>query len=131
MEQKEIDDLLRVISDGGFDRISKAIATLWGDKACDDYLDKLVVDDRGNRQGFPKDVCSAIMKLSVEHSKKFQRNSNDIWTSVPSHKQKEEKQWTSNRVADTQPPRFRISPLTLLILMGSAWLLWKVYSSLS
>ena len=130
MEQKEIDDLLRVIREGGFERIANAIATLWGDKACDPYLDKLIMDDRGNRQGFPQDVLSAIMKLAVEHHKKFGDTQNDIWTSVPSHKEKFDREWTSNRVADTQPPRFRISPLTLLILMGSAWLLWKVYFSL-
>ena len=130
MEQKELDDLLRVISEGGFDRIAKAIATLWGDKACDEYLDKLVMDDRGNRQGFPKEVLSALMKLSVTHHQKFAHKSNDIWTSVPSHKEKSDREWTSNRVADTQPPRFRISPLTLSILMGLAWLLWKVYFSL-
>ena len=129
MEQKEIDDLIRVIHDGGFARIAKAITTLWGDKACDQYFDKLIVDDRGNRQGFPREVLSAIMKLSVEHNKQFGTNSNDIWTSVPAHKEKIDQSWTSNRVADTPPQHFRISPLTLFLLMGSAWLLWKVFSN--
>lgn len=130
MEQKEIDNLLQVISDGGFVRIAKAIRILWGEKDCDRYLNDLIVDDRGNRQGFPKEVLSAIMKLSVEHHKKFSSTTYDVWTSVPANKEKFDKEWTSNRVADTQPPRFQISPLTLLILMGSAWLLWKVYFSL-
>ena len=127
MEQKEIDDLIRVIHDKGFERIAKAITTLWGDKACDEYLDKLIVDDRGNRQGFPRDVLSAVMKLSVEHDKQFGSNSSDVWTSVPAHKEKIDQPWTSNRVADTPQQHFRISPLTLFLLTGSAWLLWKVF----
>lgn len=127
MEQKEFDDLLKTIKEGGFQRIADGISTLWGDKACDEYLNRLVMDDRGNRKGFPKEVLSAIMKLSVEHYQKFADKSNDIWTSVPSHKIKVDKEWTSNQVADTQHQRFQISPLILLILTALALLLWKVF----
>jgi hypothetical protein len=127
MEQKEFNDLLRVIKEGGFERIAVNIATLWGDKDCDAYFNKLTLDDRGNRQGFPKEVLSAIMKLSVAHHHMFAHPTDDVWTSVPPHKIRADKEWTSNRVVDTQPQRFRISPLTLSILMASAWLLWKVF----
>ena len=129
MEQQEIKKLLDVISQGGFERIAKAIEILWGDKDCEKYLNDLIMDNRGNRRGFPAEVLSAIIKLSVEHSKKF-ASSDDIWNSVPRHKEKFDKKWTSNQVVDTQPRPFLISPLTLSVLMGLAWLLWKVCSNL-
>lgn len=129
MENKEIEQLLEVISQGGFDRIAVKLRISWGTYECEGYLKKLIVDERGDREGFPPEVFRAIIKLSNGHPTFIE--SNDVWGSHElRHKFREEQKWTSNRVVDTPRQRFPISPLTLSILMVLAWLLWKVYSNL-
>lgn len=56
------------IIERAFPRIAAAIRDQWGRRALDDYFSKLVVDDRGGRQGFPPDVLSAIMEISRLHA---------------------------------------------------------------
>ena len=46
-----------------FDRILTNIEKLWGTPAIDDYFDDLIIDKRGGRQGFPKDVLDDILRL--------------------------------------------------------------------
>jgi hypothetical protein len=50
-----------------FPRIAATIRDQWGKRALDDYFSKLVVDDRGGRQGFPPEVLSAIMEVARLH----------------------------------------------------------------
>jgi hypothetical protein len=50
-----------------FPRIAATIRDQWGKRALDDYFSKLVVDDRGTRQGFPLEVLSAIMEVARLH----------------------------------------------------------------
>jgi tankyrase len=47
-----------------FSRIAKVLTTLWQRDDIDAYLNNLMLDDRGNRQGFPDDVLEEIMFLS-------------------------------------------------------------------
>jgi hypothetical protein len=54
-----------------FPHIAERIGSLWGTKACDAYLDELLIDDRGNRQGFPPEVATALFKISREHEHHF------------------------------------------------------------
>lgn len=54
-----------------FPRIASRIRELWGTPACDQYLDQLLIDDRGNRQGFPPPVVSALLALSERHHQDF------------------------------------------------------------
>jgi hypothetical protein len=56
------------IIERGFPRIAEKIRALWGKRALDDYFGKLVVDDRGNRQGFPLEVLSAILEVARLHA---------------------------------------------------------------
>jgi hypothetical protein len=56
------------IIERAFPRIAATIRDQWGKRALDDYLSKLVVDDRGGRQGFPPDVLSAIMEVARLHA---------------------------------------------------------------
>lgn len=56
------------IIERAFPRIATTIRDQWGKRALDDYLSKLVVDDRGGRQGFPPDVLSAIMEVARLHA---------------------------------------------------------------
>jgi uncharacterized protein len=50
-----------------FPRVASAIQLLWGYPEMDTYFAKLVVDDRGDREGFPPDVMSDIMLLASMH----------------------------------------------------------------
>ncbi|MCX7892099.1 MAG: hypothetical protein N2544_07015 [Burkholderiales bacterium] len=54
-----------------FPRIALQIHDLWGTPECDRYLDKLIIDDRGNRTGFPPDVMTALLELSRQHQRQF------------------------------------------------------------
>jgi len=54
-----------------FPRIAAMMRELWGTGALDDYLAKLVVDDRGGRQGFPAEVMDAILEIALRHSQQF------------------------------------------------------------
>ena len=48
----------------GFPRIANDLASLWRRVArCEEYLDALVVDHRGNRTGFPPEVARELNNL--------------------------------------------------------------------
>ena len=47
-----------------FPRIALEVTARWQHGDIDAYLDSLLLDDRGNRQGFPSDVLEEIMFLS-------------------------------------------------------------------
>jgi hypothetical protein len=55
------------ILENAFPRIAAVIRDKWGKRVLDDYFAKLVVDDRGSRQGFPPDVLSAILEIARLH----------------------------------------------------------------
>ena len=49
-----------------FPRIANQLACVWTDKAvCEQTLDALIMDDRGNRQGFPREIAAEIMALKT------------------------------------------------------------------
>ncbi len=54
-----------------FPRIAASIRELWGKRALDEYFAKLVVTDRGERQGFPPDVLAAILEIAWLHAQRF------------------------------------------------------------
>lgn len=47
-----------------FPRISRELGHLWNGPHIDRYLDDLLIDTRGNRQGFPAAVLEELMFLS-------------------------------------------------------------------
>ncbi len=51
-----------------FPRILAKLVEVWGKPAADTYLDSLMVSDRPSRQGFPLEVASEILRLSMIHS---------------------------------------------------------------
>lgn len=55
----------------GFPRIHQKLVPLWGSAAGEAYLDSLIVDDRGNRQGFPPDVMRGLLVLQRVHFEQF------------------------------------------------------------
>jgi hypothetical protein len=54
-----------------FPRIAETIRDLWGSARLDRYLDQLLIDDRGNRNGFPPEVVEALLVLSRRHSERL------------------------------------------------------------
>lgn len=50
-----------------YDRILINIEKLWGTSQLDDYFSDLIIDRRGNRRGFPKDVLENIIMLRQVH----------------------------------------------------------------
>jgi hypothetical protein len=60
-----------IVIERGYPRVAKAIEMTWGHRELDDYLQKLIVADRGGREGFPKPVMVALMQLSKQHSAQF------------------------------------------------------------
>ena len=68
-----------------YPRIGAALKLMWGTRECYTYLNNLMFDTRENtRQGFSKEVGSAIGKLQTKHNEdfpEFVRDANDVWTS--------------------------------------------------
>ena len=54
-----------------FPRIHQRLVALWGTGPGEDYLDSLIMDDRGNRQGFPPDILRALLVLQRIHFQTF------------------------------------------------------------
>jgi len=52
-----------------FPRILSKIMDLWDSPEIDDYFSSLMIADRHNREGFPKEVVSDVMYLSMVHTK--------------------------------------------------------------
>jgi hypothetical protein len=59
------------IVERSFPRIAAIIREQWGKRWLDDYFAKLVIDERGGRQGFPADVLAAIMEVARLHADQF------------------------------------------------------------
>jgi hypothetical protein len=68
--QKERPDPWPIVEQN-FPRIAAYIREHWGKRALDDYFSKLVIDERGGRQGFPMDVLWAIMEVARLHAAQF------------------------------------------------------------
>lgn len=54
-----------------FPKICEKIELMWGYKECELELDRLIVSNRENRQGFPRDVLQAIITIHAEHQRQF------------------------------------------------------------
>jgi len=54
-----------------FPRIHQTLLALWGTGPGEAYLDGLIMDDRGNRQGFPPDVLRDLLVLQRVHFQTF------------------------------------------------------------
>ena len=58
-----------------FPRIANSIAELWRRVArCEQYLDSMVVDERGNRKGFPPAVALEIAALRAHYAELHPRS---------------------------------------------------------
>jgi len=55
------------ILETGFPRVIQAIQALWGYRELNDYFRKLMIDDRGGRDGFPPEAWEEIYLLQHIH----------------------------------------------------------------
>jgi len=63
-------DLRPVALLGRYPRIANLLAATWPDaRAFDAYMDSLLTDKRGNRQGFAPEVARELATLALAHSK--------------------------------------------------------------
>jgi tankyrase len=61
-----------------FDRILIKIEQLWHTPQIHDYFSSLILDSRGGRQGFPKDVIDDILRLRQVRQSQYIRESEGI-----------------------------------------------------
>lgn len=68
-----------------YPRILAKILELWDSPDVDAYFTELLVTKRSDRQGFPAEVASDIMYLSMVHGRQqnHPKNAEDIWEMVP------------------------------------------------
>jgi hypothetical protein len=52
-----------------YPRIGEKISMMWGYVELQNYLSTIILDERGDRQGFPKPVLAALMEVHKRHSK--------------------------------------------------------------
>jgi hypothetical protein len=68
-------ELLGEIIDAGYHEVAYRIATIWGTPECSAYLNKLLLQDRIDRQGFPRNVVSALMEIQ----QLLPNQNKDVW----------------------------------------------------
>ena len=54
-----------------FPRIHDRLGATWGTRQCEQYMDMLILDERGDRDGFQPQVLSALLVLQRVHAKQF------------------------------------------------------------
>ena len=63
-----------------FPRIGNLLAVLWDDpNSTRRYLDDLLVDKRGNRQGFPLDILRELLALRAYYDELYPQRSPRPW----------------------------------------------------
>lgn len=65
-----------------YERVLNKISDLWDAQEIDDYFADLLMDKRGNRQGFPQDVAQEIVILNKTHEmlkQQAEAAANDPW----------------------------------------------------
>jgi ankyrin repeat protein len=73
---EELGDAYPYALEEKFDRILVIIEKLWGKPEIEDYFTDLIIDRRGDRQGFPKDVLDDILRLREFHHADILRRAN-------------------------------------------------------
>jgi hypothetical protein len=59
--------------------IGKRIEMLWGSAELQKYLNDLIYDDRGDREGFPRHIAAAILRLHRIHGKLVSEDHRNVW----------------------------------------------------
>jgi len=65
-----------------FSRILDKLMALWGTDEFDVYMSELMIDDKGDRQGFPAEIVSELFVLSMAHDEyliAMKEHADDPW----------------------------------------------------
>lgn len=66
-----------------FPKVGEKITRMWGSVVLQEYLTKIIFDERGGRQGFPMPVVSALMRLHEYHGTLMpQAKAGDTWERI-------------------------------------------------
>ena len=63
-------------------KIGDKITLLWGSAALQKYLNDLIFDERGDREGFPKSSASALLRIFKEHGKLVSEDHKNAWVNA-------------------------------------------------
>jgi hypothetical protein len=63
-----------------YPRIGEKIKQLWGSSELNRYLNSIIFDERGGRQGFPEHIANALFRVHENHSSLVREiHKGDIW----------------------------------------------------
>lgn len=51
-----------------YPNIGNKISALWGSVQLHNFLNQIIIDDRGDRQGFPPPIVSALLRIYQYHT---------------------------------------------------------------
>jgi hypothetical protein len=77
-EAKSIDHL--AVIKQSYPRIAAAIELTWGHRECENYMNKLILNDRHGRAGFPQPIMDSLLALYRRHTRESVFASTlDLW----------------------------------------------------
>ena len=77
-EVKSIDHL--AVIKQSYPRIAAAIELTWGHRECEKYMNKLILNDRHGRAGFPQQIMASLLALYRRHTRESKFASTlDLW----------------------------------------------------
>jgi hypothetical protein len=63
-----------------FPRVGERITLMWGSVELQKYLNNIIIDERGDRHGFPAPVLSALLQIYKRHAKMVpEEKTENIW----------------------------------------------------
>jgi hypothetical protein len=65
-----------------FPRIGNRIAMMWNSVELQKYLNDLIFDARGNRQGFPHETAEVLLRIHRYHGKLVPEDDKHVWNKV-------------------------------------------------
>lgn len=76
-----------------YPRVLEKILAQWDQSNMEAYFSELMMDSRdGQRQGFPHEVASEILRLSLVHAQQQQQKNSDVWGNIAEKYKKEVEQ---------------------------------------
>jgi hypothetical protein len=62
-----------------FPTIENKITVLWGSAALQNYLYSIIIDHRGGRRGFPKQIVTVLLRIHRYHAKLVSEDHRNAW----------------------------------------------------
>ena len=65
-----------------FPRIGNKITLMWNSAELQKFLNELIFDARGDRQGFPPDIAEILMRIHRYHGQLIPEDDKHVWNKV-------------------------------------------------